>query len=348
MQIVLHLLRGVAIGLANIIPGVSGGTMALILGIYERLIRAIKSVGLGTFLSVFRGRKAFVEEMKRVDALLVGALGVGALVAIVAAAKLLIHLLNKQHDPTYGFFFGLVLVSVIVPFRMVKKLSAGTVISALLGVTLVVGVTVALSGEQRVESARQKAAIKAAKIAKIAKADATKAATATKTPNAAPKAKRYSVPVDGASLLLFFISGAIAICAMILPGVSGSFVLLLMGVYFDVLACINERNFALLAVFALGCVLGLAFFARLINFMLQRYADPTLAFLGGLVFGSLYAIWPFKSFAVVAGQRVDMTNVLPKGFGGNELITLGAVVVGCVIVLLFFWIEKKQPKPDAV
>lgn len=345
MQLLINMLRGVAIGLANIIPGVSGGTMALILGIYERLIRAIKSVGLGTFLSVFRGKKAFVDEMKRVDALLVGALGVGALVAVVAAAKLLVHLLNKQHDPTYGFFFGLVLVSVIVPFRMVKKLSAGTVISALLGIVLVVGVSVALSGEQRVESARQKAAIKAAK---IAKADATKAVAAAKTPNAAPTAKRYSVPVDGASLFLFFISGAIAICAMILPGISGSFVLLLMGVYFDVLACINERNFALLAVFALGCVLGLALFARLINFMLQRFADPTLAFLGGLVFGSLYAIWPFKSFAVVAGQRVDMNNVLPTGFGANELVTLGAVVAGCVIVLLFFWIEKKQPKPDTV
>jgi putative membrane protein len=156
--------------------------------------------------------------------------------------------------------------------------------------------------------------------------------------------KKYSVAVDARSIVLFLIAGAVAISAMILPGISGSFVLLLMGVYFDVLACINERNFALLGIFALGCLIGMAVFSRLINFALERFHDATLAFLSGLVLGSLYAIWPFKSFAVVAGQRVDKANILPVGFGGNEILTVGTVIAGAAIVGVFIWIEIKQEK----
>ena len=341
MQIVLHLLRGVAIGLANIIPGVSGGTMALVLGIYGRLIKAIRNIGSKTFTCVFRGKDAFVDEMKRVDAVMIGAIMIGAMVAVVGSAKLLVYLLNKHHDPTYGFFFGLVIVSVIVPYRMIKKVGPSAIIAGLLGISLVVGVTVGLSGEKRVESARQKAAMKAAK----AKAKAAAATGDSKT--AVKKKKKYSVPVDGRSIVLFLIAGAVAISAMILPGISGSFVLLLMGVYFDVLACINERNFVLLGIFALGCLVGMAVFSRLINFALERFHDATLAFLAGLVVGSLYAIWPFKSFAIVAGQRVDKANILPAGFGGNEILTVATVIAGAAIVGVFVWIEIKQEKRRA-
>lgn len=345
MQLILHLLRGVAIGLANIIPGVSGGTMALILGIYGRLIKAIRNVGSKTFTCVFRGKDAFIEEMKRIDAVMIGAIMIGAMVAVVGSAKLLVYLLNKHHDPTYGFFFGLVIVSVIVPYKMIKKVGPGAIVAGLLGIALVVGVTVGLSGEKRVESARQKAAMKAAKAK--AKATAAAAATAGGAKKAAVTKKKYSVAVDARSIILFLIAGAVAISAMILPGISGSFVLLLMGVYFDVLACINERNFVLLGIFALGCLIGMAVFSRLINFALERFHDATLAFLSGLVLGSLYAIWPFKSFAVVAGQRVDKANILPATFGGNEILTIGTVVAGAAIVGVFVWIEAKQEKRRA-
>ncbi len=348
MQIVLHLLRGVAIGLANIIPGVSGGTMALVLGIYGRLIKAIRNIGSKTFTCVFRGKEAFIEEMKRIDAVMIGAILIGALAAVVGSAKLLVYLLNKHHDPTYGFFFGLVIVSVVVPYRMIKKVSPSAIIAGLLGISLVVGVTVGLSGEKRVESARQKAAMKAAKAkAKAGAIAASDAKTAAKKTEKKEKTKKYSVPVDGRSVVLFLIAGAVAISAMILPGISGSFVLLLMGVYFDVLACINERNFVLLGIFALGCLVGVAVFSRLINFALERFHDATLAFLAGLVVGSLYAIWPFKSFAIVAGQRVDKANILPAGFGGNEIVTVATVIAGAAIVGVFVWIEIKQEKRRA-
>ena len=107
MEIVINLLRGVAIGLANIIPGVSGGTMALVLGIYSRLIQAISNLGPETVKCLAKGPKGILEEMKRIDAIFLGSLEAGALIAIVSVAKLLTWLLVNQHDPTYGFFFGL-------------------------------------------------------------------------------------------------------------------------------------------------------------------------------------------------------------------------------------------------
>jgi putative membrane protein len=338
MRIIIDLLRGVSIGLANIIPGVSGGTMALILGMYERLIKAVRNISARTIVSPLKGKQVFIEEMKRVDALFLGCIGVGAIVAVVAAAKLLVYLLNHQHDPTYGFFFGLVLVSVVVPFRMLKKVGPIVILTAILGTGAVVGVTVALSGEKRVESAKKKVALKAKKEAakkKAAKDGNTKVE------------KKYSVTPDAGNLVMFLIAGAVAISAMILPGISGSFVLLLMGVYFDVLACINERNAVMLGVFAVGCLLGLALFTRLINFLLERFHDATVSFLGGLVIGSLYAIWPFKTFEIVANQRVDKDNILPTGFGQNELLTIATTLAGCFIVGVFVVIEIRQEKRRA-
>jgi putative membrane protein len=336
MELVVNLLRGVAVGLANIIPGVSGGTMALVLGIYQRLITAIGNLGIGTFTCVFKGRKAFVEEMKRVDIIFLGTLGVGAFGAIIAVAKLMTYLLEHQHDPTYGFFFGLVLVSVVVPFRMVKHKTVGTFIACLLAVALVVGLTLAMSGQEKLESAQRKAALKAA-AAKTVDAGGNKAAAETD-----------KVPRTTKMMILFFIAGAVAISAMILPGISGSFMLLLMGVYFDVLACITGRQLVLLAIFAAGCGVGLIVFTKLLKFLLERFHDVTMAFLLGLVLGSLYAIWPFKSFGMAGGRRVDMDNILPTAFGQNEILTLAAVLAGCAIVGAFVWIEIRQEKRRAV
>jgi len=328
MSYVVNLLRGVAIGLANIIPGVSGGTMALILGIYQRLITAIGNLGPRTVTSLFRGKAAFIEEMKRIDIVFLGTLGVGALGAIVAVARLMTYLLENQHDPTYGFFFGLVLVSVVVPYRMIKRKGVGAVISCLVAIALVVGLTLAMSGEDKLASAQKKAALKAA---------------AARVEGAARPAVE-TVPRDPKNMLFFFVAGAIAISAMILPGISGSFMLLLMGVYFDVLACINGRQLVMLAIFAAGCGVGLVLFTKLLKVLLERFHDATMAFLLGLVVGSLYAIWPFKSFGMAGGKRVDMDNILPASFGTNEMLTLAAVVAGCVIVGIFVWIEVRQER----
>ena len=332
MQIVINLLRGVVFGLANITPGVSGGTMALILGIYQRMITAIGNLGPRTFTSVFKGWRAFVEEMKRVDMLFLGTLGVGAAVAIVAVAKLMTYLLVHQHDPTYGFFFGLVLVSVVVPYRMVKRKTVGTWIACLAAVALVVGLSLSMSGKEKLESAQKKAAMKAAAAATVDSGDRATAAETARVPRT-PK-----------MMILFFVAGAIAISAMILPGISGSFMLLLMGIYFDVLACITGRQLVLLAIFAAGCGVGLIVFTRLLKFLLERFHDMTMAFLLGLVVGSLYAIWPFKRFGMAGGKRVDMENILPASLGQNEALTLVAALFGCVIVGVFVWIEIRQAR----
>lgn len=365
MQIVINLLRGVAVGIANIIPGVSGGTMALILGIYQRLITAIGNLGPSTVKSVFKGRATFVEEMKRVDALFLGTLGVGAVATVVGIASIMARLLKDFHDPTYGFFFGLVLASVVVPYRMIKKFGLGSAVACALAVCAVLGLSMAVTGDQSLHKARSK---RCGKIVKTLAKDAKKAGT---TPAAPPAdcaqvlAQKGAQPSLGASrLLLFFIAGLIAISAMILPGISGSFMLLLMGIYFEVLACINQvrvglttRQFGdvvepglLLGAMALGCVVGLLLFTRLLKFLLERFHDPTLASLTGLIIGSLYAIWPFRSWkwdlpnAEALRQKVFLDNVLPRELGSNELLTLATAVVGVALVVGFIVLEKKFNK----
>ena len=343
MEIVINLLRGVAIGLANIIPGVSGGTMTLVLGIYNRLINAIGKLGPQTVKCVFGGPKAILEEIKRIDAIFLGSLAVGALVAIVSVAKLLTWLLLNKHDPTYGFFFGLVLASVVVPYRMIKHKGAGAVVAVIIGIVCVVALSLAMSGEERLASAQKKAAIKAAKAERAA---ALVSKEASKDPGGKPAVVVQKVDDSTTQKILFFLGGAVAIAAMILPGISGSFMLLVMGIYFDVLACITGRQFVMLGILAAGCLIGLIVFTKLLKFLLDRYADITMAYLLGLVVGSLYAIWPFKTFGMAGDKRVDMDNILPAAFGGNEIMTVAAALAGMAIVAVFVIIEIKQNKGE--
>jgi putative membrane protein len=140
-------------------------------------------------------------------------------------------------------------------------------------------------------------------------------------------------------LVYLFIVGAIAISAMILPGISGSFVMLLFGVYFEILLAINNRDFTLLITFAIGCGLGLLAFTRLLNFLLERYHDLTVSFLIGLMIGSLYGLWPFREFEVVNSHRIDFAHVLPR-INTNLAITFVAFLFGCVIILIFDQFEK--------
>ncbi len=336
MEIITNVLRGIVIGIANIIPGVSGGTMALVLGIYSRLLGALSSIGPQTLSACRNGITAIKEELRRIDFVFLASLAVGAGIAIVVSARIMTNLLENHHDPTYGFFFGLVMASALIPYRMIRSLSAGSIISGLVATALVVGLTMAYSGEDRLEAARKKAAIKGETVV------ATASGTADITTKTDTKFK-----YDGGTLAFFFAAGIIAICAMILPGISGSFMLLLMGVYFDILICINERQIVPLLCFAVGAGIGLLVFTRFLNYLLARFHDSTMAFLVGLVVGSLYAIWPFKTFDFAAGRRIDLENIMPTAVGSNEMLTLGTVIAGCLVVWLFIWLEKKLPAPEA-
>ena len=128
---------------------------------------------------------------------------------------------------------------------------------------------------------------------------------------------------------------------MILPGISGSFVLLLMGGYFDILRAIAAMNIPVLAVFAFGCLVGILAFTRLLNFLLRRYYDPTLGFLLGLVIGSLWVIWPFKHAVRVGAETVYLSHKLPDALGGNEIATAAAFLAGAVIVVVMIVIERR-------
>ena len=327
------LIVGGIIGIANIIPGVSGGTMALVLGIYERLIDAIHNINGKTIKTLFKvvtlkkeNIEGFKEESKRIDLVFLIKITVGALLAIVALAKLMTYLLKSHHDPTYGFFFGLVLVSIVAPIKLIKKISLPTIITGILAVILVIGVAESIYTNNKLPGTQKKYEQKYQD--KIKKQNNTLKASKTKK-----SIKIY--------IYMIFL-GAVAISAMILPGVSGSFLMLLMGGYFDILKAISNRDLPILAVFAIGCLLGVALFSRLLNFLLKKWNDQTMSFLAGLVLGSLWMIWPFKISKTIGDKTIDLANALPASFAKNEAITLIAILAGILIVGAMLAIENKN------
>lgn len=330
-MVISNFLKGAVIGVANIIPGVSGGTMALVMGIYERFITALHNINggtLGAFLGVFQFKKEswhrFKEEMKRIDGLFLALIALGALTAIGSLARIMTMLLTEWHDPTYGFFFGLVVVSAWAPFVLIKKRNSPAVwIAALLAAFLVVLSAEAVSSSDAlIEKARVKQEMQ------------------VKTGTGVPAGG------DAAGLLYFIFLGAVTISTMILPGVSGSFLLLLLGGYFDVLRAVATFQWLPLAAFALGCVAGVLLFSRFLNFVMTRWHDATMGFLLGLVAGSLWMIWPFKHTATVGDEVIYLGNRLPSGLTCNEILTAATVIAGMIIVGILFYIEKKYSHVD--
>ena len=326
MERILSLLslifKGGLIGIANIIPGVSGGTMAMVLGIYERMIRSLNCIGIGTVKKIMSFKITDIRrECQRIDIGFLFLIAVGAAIAIVTTAKLIVLLITEQHDPTYGFFCGLILLSILTPLKMMKQFHFYYLIPLLCATILTVGLTISMGGEKTLEKEKQKYKIEQLQ-KKLGGQDTDR-----------------QVGRSVGRLVYLFIVGAIAISAMILPGISGSFVMLLFGVYFEILLAINNRDLTLLITFAIGCGLGLLAFTRLLNFLLERYHDLTVSFLIGLMIGSLYGLWPFREFEVVSSQRIDFAHVLPR-INTNLVITFVAFLFGCVIILIFDQFEK--------
>jgi len=325
-------LQGAVIGVANIIPGVSGGTMALVLGIYERLIAAIHAISgrtvaktLGLLRLTPAAWREFAEEMRRIDLAFLALIGGGAMFSIVALANLMTYLLHAHHDPTYGFFFGLVAVSAWVPYKMIRKKSLACLLAGLVAMAGVVMLSQSMSGDAIVKKEQAKVALKAEK----QQAGASGAAAAARP--------------SPAHLLFMFFAGALAISAMILPGISGSFLLLVMGAYFEILRAIAYRDFLLLFVFAMGCGIGLLAFTRFLNYLLKQWHDLTMGFLIGLVIGSLWAIWPFRESVQVGEKTVYLGHQWPAALGGNEILTLLTFLAGSAIVVVFIWMEARRP-----
>ncbi len=278
----LILFKGGLIGIANIIPGVSGGTFALILGIYERLLRALHAIDVSVIKDTAalltsgfsrKSREKFMKQLIRLDFLFLASLGVGAVTAIMACTFLIEWMLKDYPSITLAFFIGLIIPSIAVPWRMMgSNRSMTTMLWMIPGITLTVAISFAFQ----------------------------------------------HIPSSNDNLVWCFITGMIAISAMILPGISGSFVLLVMGQYENVLGKIKAVQIGLasgsiemaawiwLAVFAVGCVAGLLVFARLLGFLLKRYRSITLVFLIGLIIGSFWVLWPFKDY----DYRMDLPETM--------------------------------------
>jgi putative membrane protein len=324
--------KGFLIGLANIIPGVSGGTLALILGIYKRIVVAIHNIGLplvraGLLCMALRpGSLARLrDELERIDAVFLGLLGAGAVTAILATSRLMSYLLDHHYVPSYAFFWGLVLASMIFPYRYLKRRRLRELVAFLLAGVLTVSLAFAMDEEDRIEKVRRKQALEQAEV----RAERTAGIVSLAHPGAA-------------RLGVVFLSAALAISAMILPGISGSFVLLLSGVYFDILTAINNRQIVVLGVFCAGLGMGLLVFSRLMNVLLERFYNVTMAFMIGLMAGSLYILWPFKRTVWVGVETVYLGNSLPDGFGPQVWQAALAMLVGAGIVLGFYAVSRKR------
>ncbi|MBN1652984.1 MAG: DUF368 domain-containing protein [Deltaproteobacteria bacterium] len=313
--ILMSLVKGYLIGIANIIPGVSGGTFALILGVFDRLIGAINALGLETIKTfarlVFSGfrrqaRQDLIAEWKRLDASFLAVLCAGAVIAILSSSFLIDYLLKEHYSPTLAFFVGLILPSIAIPWGMMEKKGA-VVLWAIPGIALTVGVSLVM-------------------------------------------------PDSAAGLdnpLMAFATGAIAISAMILPGISGSYVMLVMGQYQNVLAKITGLQLGLarggidvgailwLSSMALGMGIGVILFARLLHYLLSRFQSATMAFLIGLLVGSLWVLWPFKDIeagAEVADRSGEVKKEIKIATAPNRLpenareglVASGALIGGLV------------------
>ncbi len=305
-QPLLLFLKGVAMGAADVVPGVSGGTIAFISGIYEELLGSIRAVNLQSLkLLKDQGIGAFWNSING-NFLLI--LFVGIIVSIASLAQLVSYSLEQYPILVWSFFFGLVVASVIYIFRQIPHLRWREWLALWLGV--LAAVTVAFMPP---------------------------------------------VQVSG-EWWVVFLSGALAICAMILPGISGSFILLMIGMYPLMIQAVTDANWSLLSVFALGCGCGLLLFARLLSWLLERYHGTTIAVLTGFLLGSLLIIWPWKESLEVMidshGQEVVLTHrlLMPAEFGAVTGIdpqtwaAVGLMLFGLVLVLGLENIGGRQRK----
>ncbi len=240
-------------GAADIVPGVSGGTVALVLGIYERLVASVRAASLAIGDLVRLRIDLARGWLRRVDWLLVLGLGAGILLAVLVLARLIEHQLAVSPVQTAALFLGFVAGSTVIVWRLLRGRTWVHLVLAV-GVAVVVFAALGLREGTSDETVSQ---------------------------------------VSDPATLAVFLSGAVAICAMILPGISGSFILVMLGMYEPVLGAVNDRDFTLLAVFVLGAAVGLGLFSQVLHWALARYHDVVMAGLVGLMAGSVRVLWPW-------------------------------------------------------
>ena len=257
----LIFIRGLFMGSADIVPGVSGGTIALITGIYGHLIEAISNIKFGFIRPLFKGnlRGFWTQLLEEIDFKFFIPLILGIGVAFLTLAKVVTYCMDVHTALTFSFFLGLIIASAVILFKKIDKINFKHVIAAIVGLILTY-IFVSLN------------------------------------------------PIAGEhSLIVLFISGMIAICAMILPGISGSFLLLLLGQYEYMLTALHELHFSEIIVFVIGALIGILGFSKILNFLLKNYEEITMAFLIGVMLGSLKV----PAVEIVNSVSVNVGGILP-------------------------------------
>ena len=293
----LLVLKGMGMGAADVVPGVSGGTIAFIVGIYEELIDSIKSINGASLKLLFTGKIAAFWKAINANFLLSIIAGIG--ISIFSLAKIITWLLTDHPILVWSFFFGLVLASTWFVSKDIKKWDWKTILSYIIGIVIAFYITVATPAE---------------------------------TPS---------------NLFFIFLCGAIAICAMILPGISGSFILVLLGKYFYIMEAINTLDLVILGVFAVGAFLGITSFSRVLSYALKNFRNITLAVLTGFMLGSLNKVWPWKEVVQTYVDRhgevkpLVESNILPNESVGEAVALM---VVGFALVYILEKMSSRAAK----
>lgn len=285
-------------GAADVVPGVSGGTIAFITEIYEELVYSIKSINLHAFRQLFRaGVPSF---WRTINGNFLASVVLGILISVFSLARLLEHLLHNQPILVWSFFFGLIIASALYIAGKIKRWSIIKAVALLAGVGVAYAITVL-------------------------------------TPAQTPEA-----------IWFIFLSGALAICAMILPGISGAFILLLLGKYRFVIEAVGNLEVTILAVLAAGALVGIISFSNLLSWFLKKYHDLTIAVLSGFMIGSLNKVWPWKQTTQTftdrhgAVQPLVQENVLPSEFAdytSNDPLLVQALLLMVIGFALIFIVE---------
>ncbi|WP_421919727.1 DUF368 domain-containing protein [Marinifilum sp.] len=300
---VLIALKGMGMGAADVVPGVSGGTIAFITGIYEELINTIKSVNLSSIKLLLQFK--LKDFWKAVNGNFLLALISGIVISFLSLAKLIKYLLETQPILIWSFFFGLIVASAIVIAKKISEWKARTIIAMIVGTAIAYMITEI-------------------------------------TPAESPT-----------SYWFLFISGALAICAMILPGISGAFILVLLGSYNHILSALSSFKIDVIAIVAAGAGVGILSFSHLLSWLLKKYHNMTIGLLAGFMIGSLNKVWPWKETITTRIDRhgelipVLQKNILPGKFEtlfNQDSQIYFALILALAGFLLIWIMEKYSPE----
>ena len=284
----INLIKGVLVGGANVIPGVSGGTMAMITGIFERLIHAVSALNFTSLRILVSGNlKSFSS---RVDLIFLISLGIGILVSIFSISKILEILFVDFKTLIWAYFFGLIFASIFIVGRTIKHFTLSVNMFFIFGVLVAVGLLFI-------------------------------------NPN-----------TENSSVGYLMLSGAIAMCSMILPGLSGSFILLIMGNYELIIHSVSKLNMEVLIPFAAGAIIGLLLFAKILSWVFRRYHDHTVGLLTGFIFGSLLILWPWKE----ENELLTGYIFLLPGINLETILSVMLIIFGLATVFIIESISIKK------